>query len=80
VNPGETLTLYLSLLPGQSLGDVLSGLVDGTVRVGLHVQGFAGGGSVSVISDPQSVVPLPAAALLFGSGLALLGWFGRRRR
>jgi hypothetical protein len=30
-------------------------------------------------SMPANVVPIPAAVYLFGSGLALLGWFRRRK-
>ena len=42
---------------------------------GLVTSMIAGPGSLSV-----RVVPVPAAALFMGSGLALLGWLGRRRQ
>ena len=38
------------------------------------------GGSIAALSNARafSVVPIPAAAWLFGSGLGMLGWFKRR--
>ena len=75
VNPGEFLTIQLALNSGASLSDVLGGL-GSTFNVGMHVQGFAGGGSESVMA----VVPEPAHyALGLTAGLCLLFWRARRR-
>jgi MYXO-CTERM domain-containing protein len=49
------------------------------LRVGIHVQGFADGGSEAFINDPP-VVPLPGAALLGVLGLGTAGGLCRRRR
>jgi len=57
------------------------------LRIGIHVQGFADGGSESFINtgaipDPfsQTLVPIPAAAWLFGSALLGMLGVGYRRR
>lgn len=78
VDVGEELTLVFELLPGLTFEDTVQALLDGTLRIGLHVQNFPGGGSESFVNLPPEVVPLPASA-----GLAMLGLGAvatRRRR
>jgi MYXO-CTERM domain-containing protein len=74
VNPGEMLTITFDLIAGFSFSDTIDALnTPGDVlRVGLHVQGFDGGGSESFVN-----VPAPGALALVGlAGLIA----GRRRR
>lgn len=77
VNPGEWLKIYFDLQAGKNFNDVITDLTDGSLRVGIHVQGFAYGGSESFVNNP---VPIPAAVWLFGSGLLGLVAFARRKR
>ncbi len=60
VNPGELLGIRFTLQGGQDFADLLAELGDGTLRIGIHVQGFATGGSESLVNHP---LPEPA---LFG--------------
>jgi hypothetical protein len=82
VNPGEWLEVLFDLLPGMSFGDVIDALEqgagDGGLRIGIHVQGFASGGSESFVNTPM--IPLPPALLLGLSGLSGLGLVRRVRR
>ncbi len=74
VNPGESLTITFNLLSGVNFADTVAALNAGTnLRIGIHVQGFANGGSESFINQ----VPAPASlgTLLLGGLLA-----ARRRR
>lgn len=94
VNPGEELTIIFDLLPGVTFADTLSALTtidpgDSTydLRIGIHVQGFANGGSESFINNPDPVgggsgnpVPEPSTMMLFASGLVALGWWRRKRQ
>ncbi len=64
VNPGESLGIVFLLEPGKSFADVLASLEDGSLRIGIHVQGFAGGGSESFVNVPE-----PGAVGLVGLGL-----------
>ncbi len=73
VNPGESLGILFSLRPGKSFADVLTHLGDGSLRIGIHVQGFTGGGSESFVNVPE-----PGAAGLVALGLLALA--ARRHR
>ena len=77
VNPGEWLKIYFSLQSGGTYNDVINELGNGQLRIGIHVQGFASGGSESFVNNP---VPVPAAVWLLGSGLVSLVAIGRRKK
>ena len=66
VNPLETLGIVFDLQTGGTLADIIADLTDGSLRVGIHVQGFDSGGSESFVNIP---VPEPGTALLLGLGL-----------
>ena len=70
--------IVFDLVGGQIFADVLSELALGTLRIGIHVQGFAGEGSESFVN--VSPIPLPAALPLFGTGLGIMGFIGWRRK
>lgn len=78
VDPGELLTLTLSLEDALTVNDVLAALTAGTLRIGLHVQGYDSGGSESYVNIPPVDTPEPAALGLLGLGI--LGTAALRRR
>ena len=67
VNPGETLTITYSLAGGQAFADVINEITNGTLRIGIHVQGFATSGSESFVNT--GLIPLPPALALGLVGL-----------
>jgi hypothetical protein len=73
VNPGETLIVTFNIQGGMTFADVLADLADGTLRVGIHVQGYATGGSESLVNVPE-----PGTLALLGLGF--LGMATLRRR
>ena len=74
VNPGEFLTIIFNLINGQTFADVINELdTADELRIGIHVQGFANGGS-------ESFVNVPAPGALGVSALAGLVALRRRRR
>ena len=75
VNPGESLGILFLLEPGTSFADALAGLEDGSLRIGIHVQGFSSGGSESFVNAVPEPLGLLGVALL-----ALAAHHGRSRR
>lgn len=78
VNPGEQLGITFDLKGAQVYSDVLSELASGDLRVGLHVQGFANGGSESFVNSSPTPVPAPGALLLGSLGIGLIQRIRRR--
>lgn len=90
VNPGETLGILFNLIGGQTFADTINAMnlslanpgvdVNGGLRIGIHVQGFANGGSESFINGRPptgpGTTPVPdggATVALLGLGMAALG-------
>lgn len=85
VNPGEWLTIVWSLISGATYADViaalnLGGSQSGSLRIGLHVQGFANGGSESFVNNTPAPVPVPAAGLLLLGALGGLAAMRGKKR
>lgn len=82
VNPGEFVSVLMNLNVGHSLNSIVSDLNTGKLRIGIHVQGYVGGGSESFVNVKPIVGPIPApepgAIGLFGLGVLALGL--RRRK
>jgi hypothetical protein len=75
INPGEWLRFGF-------IGDLASTIADlyaGDLRIGLHVQGFRGGGSESFVSN-SFVTPEPGTLAIVGFSLVALAGLTRRRR
>lgn len=73
-NPGEWVEIIFDLDGGGTFADVIDELTTGELRIGIRVQGYASGGSESLINVP---VPEAGTIGLLGAGLAALA--ARRR-
>jgi hypothetical protein len=76
VNPGEELGIVFDLQAGMDFDDVLDFLNSGGLVIGIHVQGFDGGGSESFTNN--NPIPEPGTLLLLTAGG--IGVLARRRR
>lgn len=82
VNPGEWLGISFAYASGKAFSDVDGELSLGDLRIGIHVQGFANGGSESFVNLPPSEtppIPEPATVAMLLAGLGIVGWRVRRR-
>ena len=81
---GEWLTVDFALKAGMSYADVQTALTrpaDGEwLRIGAHVQAFAGGYSESFVNLPLTAIPEPENYALILAGLGLLACAARRRK
>jgi hypothetical protein len=74
LDPGESYGFFMIHLGGDDA--FLQGLLDGSHRIGIEVQGFAVGGSESFINNIVPI-PEPGSAALVAMGVLMLA---RRRR
>ena len=87
VNPGETLTVVADLATNVNYDSIISAIelglanpgvdMEGGLRIGIHAQGFASGGSESFVNGDIAAAPLPPIIL---GGLALMGLCAMYRR
>jgi hypothetical protein len=75
VNPGEWLTVTFTLIGGQTFADAIQDLTDGSLRIGIHVQGYTSGGSESLVNVPA---PEPGTFVPVAGGLLALAVQRRR--
>lgn len=77
VNDG-TLGILFTLLPDADFNTILNAFDSGALVVGIHAKAI-GSGDESESLITTTVVPVPAAVWLFGSGLLALAGVARRR-
>ncbi len=76
VGPDEWLGIIFNLQNGRTFDDIIAGLTDGGLRIGLHVIAFDSGGSESFVNN--SPVPLPAGVWLLLSVLPCMLLFRQK--
>ena len=80
IDTSDTLTVAATTI-SVLIGGNLWNLAVNALTLGPNPGGPAETGYLTArITDPPAATPLPAALVLFGSGLGAMGFFGRRRK
>ena len=77
--PSTSETIIFDLDGVSSLSDIIEGLSNGTLRIGLHLTGIGPNNEFSASYITTTVVPVPAAAGLGFLGMGLVGLVRRRK-
>lgn len=77
INPNEWLGITFDLKSGKTYDDVINNLNSCELRIGIHVRGFASGGSESFVNN--GIVPEPATVTLLSAGLGIVTLLRKRR-
>lgn len=72
--PDEYVTIVFDLLVGTTYADLVGQLNSGLVRIGIHVQGYASGGSESFVTGPGTAIQLDAFNASASRGKVTLNW------
>ncbi|MFG0256489.1 MAG: hypothetical protein ACF8GE_01145 [Phycisphaerales bacterium JB043] len=75
IDPGESLTLTMSMREGLGWLDLVESIADGSTRIGVLVRGFELCGIETLVSE-RGTIPAPGAFVL----LPIAGVLGARRR
>lgn len=79
VSQNEWLVIDFTLLSGKTFNDTIAALMlpngggPGDLRIGVHVQSFASGGSESFINNAISPIPEPGQFGMLFAGLGMIG-------
>ena len=75
VNPGTDVTIVFDMINGATFADVLAALgPSGDLRIGIHVQNFADGASVSFIAGDFTAISLASFKASCSRGSVNVNW------
>jgi len=74
VNPGEYVVINFGLQSGHTFAEIITALNSGALRIGIHVTGFADGGSESFVNGLPTAVNLSSLGATAAHGQVTLAW------
>ena len=79
VDPGESVGLVFNIVSESSFDDVISSILSGNLRIGLHVISIDSGEWSDAFVNNTVPVPVPGAVVLGSLGLGFAEWLRRRK-
>lgn len=79
VDPGESVGLVFNIVSEAGFDDVISSILSGNLRIGLHVISIDPDGKSDAFINNTVPVPLPGAVVLGSLGLGFAEWLRRRK-